>query len=54
MDKKTGSSRLKEIGTIQLLAEKHGKFLDKLREAKVSHFHCRDKPLKCLTVGYIA
>lgn len=38
MDKETGSSRLKEIGTIQLLAEKHGKFLDKLREAKVQSF----------------
>jgi len=38
MDKETGSSRLKEIGTIQLLAEKHGKFLDKLREAKTASF----------------
>ena len=54
MDKEPGSSRLKEIDTVQLLAEKHGKFLDKLREAKVQSFHCRCKPLKFMTVNYVA
>ena len=44
MDKETGSSRLKEIDTVQLLAEKHGKFIDKLREAKVWYIHCRCNP----------
>ncbi|KAJ7354747.1 hypothetical protein OS493_030524 [Desmophyllum pertusum] len=34
MDKTGHPSRLKEIETVQLLAEKHGKFIDKLREAK--------------------
>lgn len=35
MDKGALISRLKEMETVQLLAEKHGKFIDKLREAKV-------------------
>lgn len=35
MDKAAVTSRLKEMATVQKLAEKHGKFIDKLREFKV-------------------
>ncbi|KAL9966032.1 hypothetical protein ACROYT_G024040 [Oculina patagonica] len=38
MDKEAVTSRLKELETVQLLAEKHGKFIDKLREFKTASF----------------
>lgn len=35
MEKDADPSRLKKTDIVQLLAERHGKFIDKLREVKV-------------------
>ena len=35
MDKHVSTERLLSSGTVRMLAEKHGKFIDKVREVKV-------------------
>ena len=45
MDKKAVTSRLNKEETVQQLIERHGKFIEKLREVKVRNpvrFPCRD------------
>lgn len=45
MDKKAATSRLNKEETVQQLIERHGKFIEKLREVKVGNpvrFPCRD------------
>lgn len=41
MDKEADTSRLQKSDIVQILAEKHGKFIDKLREVKVGNLFKR-------------
>ena len=54
MDKKAATSRLNKEETVQQLIEKHGKFIEKLREVKVRNpvrFPCRDMVMGRLSNG---
>ena len=54
MDKKAATSRLNKEETVQQLVERHGKFIEKLREVKVRNpirFPFRDMVMGRLTNG---
>ena len=54
MDKKAATSRLNKEETVQQLIERHGKFIEKLREVKVRNpvrFPCRDMVMGRLSNG---
>ena len=54
MDKKAATSRLNKEETVQQLVERHGKFIEKLREVKVRNpvrFPFRDMVMRRLSNG---